>query len=364
MNPRICLFPAMLALGAWSTAHADSSPAPRATSDEFPAPVVESLLPAACRLEQNRQITGLEPQPVIKNLVPRPADQGAGDRIPNDPYYENQWGPACIDLERTWERSLGRRRARLAILDTGVDLDHPDLQANLVAGWDWVNGDADPDDDHGHGTAVAGVCAAVINNGVGIAGCVNEEIMPVKVINQHGMAYVSDVINGILWSIDNGADVILMPFTFRTAEPVLEAACQHAYDEGVLLFAAAGAFGTDDPVYPAAYTSVCGIAALMNDCQTAAYFNSFGFGNHEAEGNVEFVAPGAEVLTIVGEGYGYYSGTAVASGFAAAVGAGYFDAAPAASNQTIRRHMQRNADELGDPERYGYGRVDAAPWAD
>ena len=126
--------------------------------------LAEALLADADLRERGWRISALEP---TARIVPQTRSVFAGGArasyTPNDPYYSDQWGPACIDLERAWAISRGRRRAVIAVLDTGADLDHPDLAGNLIAGYDWVNLDAQPDDDNGHGSAVAGVSSSAID---------------------------------------------------------------------------------------------------------------------------------------------------------------------------------------------------------
>jgi subtilisin family serine protease len=283
---------------------------------------------------------------------------------PDDPLFGDQWGIGCADFDQTWELSLGRRHATLAILDTGVDLDHPELAANLVAGTDLVNNDDDPFDDNGHGTAMAAVAAAVTDNGMGMAGCIQEQIMPVKVLNAWGMGYVDDIAAGIDWAVAHDADVIAMGLVMRSPSPALEAACDYAYDSGVLLYAAAGSDGGEQFVFPAAYRSVTGIGAISRDCETRAPFSNGGFGDHEEMGNLELMAPGVEILTIAGGGYELWSGTALACAFASALGAAYRDAAPALPAELLRIHIQNHADPRGEPDLYGYGVIDAAPWVD
>lgn len=283
---------------------------------------------------------------------------------PDDPLYDDQWGLGCADFERAWGLSPGRRRAVLAILDTGVDLDHPELAPNLVAGIDLVNQDDEPDDDQGHGTAMAAVAAAVTDNGAGMAGCVQELIMPVKVLDAHGMGYVDDIALGIDWATAHGAAVIALGLVVRSPSPLLEEACARASAAGVLLYAAAGSDGGSEFIYPAAYTSVSGIGAISTDCTTRAPFNNWGFGNQEQMGNLELMAPGVEILTIAGGGYELWSGTSMACAFAAALGTAYRDAAPGAPATALRAHIQAHADPRGDPDYYGYGVIDAAPWID
>ncbi len=129
--------------------------------------------------------------------------------LPNDPYYSLQWGPAAIGADDAWNLEQGDASVIIAIVDTGVDYTHPDLAANyLSGGYDWVNGDADPRDDNGHGTHCAGIAAAAINNSAGVAGIAQVSILAEKVLNAEGSGSTSAVANGIIHAVDNGADII------------------------------------------------------------------------------------------------------------------------------------------------------------
>ncbi|MAE72296.1 MAG: hypothetical protein CME06_17740 [Gemmatimonadetes bacterium] len=145
-----------------------------ASSFVVPEELAYSLVADRSLRNRGWRVSVLRPIPMIEKMsFPAPAARLAEGRsyVRNDPLYSDQWGPACIDLETTWMISRGRRRATLAVLDTGAEHDHPDLADNLVAGYDFVNLDDHPYDDNGHGTAVSGVAAAVTDNGIGIAGC-------------------------------------------------------------------------------------------------------------------------------------------------------------------------------------------------
>ncbi|MBC7252254.1 MAG: S8 family serine peptidase, partial [Anaerolineae bacterium] len=127
---------------------------------------------------------------------------------PNDPAYEgdDQWGLNKIEGPKAWGITTGSSLVTIAVIDTGVDLDHPDLQDKIVPGWDFVNNDATPDDDHSHGTHVAGIAAATTNNALGIAGVAwNTRIMPVKVLDSGGNGSMDDVIAGMTYAADHGA---------------------------------------------------------------------------------------------------------------------------------------------------------------
>src|SRR5439155_5568247 len=133
------------------------------------------------------------------------------DALPDDPRYaDSQAGYLqAIGLPAAWDRTTGSDGQVLAILDSGVDLDHPDLAGRLLPGWDFVNNDNVPADDNGHGTMVAGVAAARTNNERGVAGVAwRGWIMPVKVLDANGEATDANIAAGITWAVDHGADVI------------------------------------------------------------------------------------------------------------------------------------------------------------
>ena len=293
------------------------------------------------------------------------ADGGEG-LTPNDEYYDLQWGPACTDLERAWGRwGFAARDVIIAILDTGVDYTHPDLEGNVDTerGWDFVNNDADPFDGYGHGTSCAGIAAGVADNSMGVAGAINAMILPIKVLDDEGYGSWSDVVAGIAYAVDAGADVISMSIG-GGYDSSLERACADARDAGVLVFAAAGNWGNDWPVYPATFTSVIGVGALEQGCSSVAYYSSRGFGDDREEGNVEIVAPGSFIYTIADAGrYLYRWGTSFACPLAAGIGAGYVSLSTW-SNRDIRHHIQSNADPVEGWDEAGYGIVDAYPFAD
>jgi subtilisin family serine protease len=283
--------------------------------------------------------------------------------IPNDPSWNLQWGPSCIDAPAAWDQQRGSQSVILAIIDTGVQLNHPDLAANIDTNidYDFVNNDAVADDDYGHGTHVAGIAAAVINNGIGVAGISQSKIMAVKVLNSQGWGYWSWVASGITYAADNGAKVLNMSLGGTSNDPSVAAACTYAYNtkDGIVV-ASAGNSGSSVRNYPAAYPEVIGVAALAEGCNSRA-----GYSNYGAD-NVELSAPGSHVYsTYFRSGYTYMDGTSMASPHVAGVAALWRAERPNESAPRIRAGLRRYADDLGDPGYdiyYGYGRVDAQPF--
>ncbi len=204
-------------------------------------------------------------------------------------------GKAKADIRATagWEETKGQAETIIAIIDTGVDFNHPDIRNKIVSGGrDITNDDWDATDDNGHGTYVAGIAAADTNNDEGIAGVAwNCRILPVKVTDAEGSAYYSDVIDGIVWAADNGAQVINLSLGGDAPDDALRDALRYAYNKGVVVVASAG--NEDAAVlYPAAYDAYClAVAATdYNDARTP--WSCFG-------PEVDVAAPGDWVLSIV-----------------------------------------------------------------
>ena len=156
----------------------------------------------------------------------------AADWIPPDPLWAKQWEQRQVRAQRAWDLERGDRRTIVAVVDTGVQLKHPDLAVRLVPGRDFVNHDARPADDNGHGTAVAGVIAATANS-IGVTGMCNRcRIMPVKALAANGTGLWTVAAKGIVWAADHGADVINMSFGGPTGGDVLQNAIRYAREQG------------------------------------------------------------------------------------------------------------------------------------
>jgi thermitase len=276
--------------------------------------------------------------------------------VPNDPYWNNQWALQKIQADWAWNTTLGSHDVLVAVVDTGIDYQHPDLAANYVAlGYDWVNGDADPMDDTGHGTHCAGIIAATINNGVGIAGLAQVRIMTEKVLNSQGEGYSDWIADGIIHAVDQGANIISMSFGDYEDSRVIHTALQYAYNAGVLLVAAAGNHNSDLEFYPASYDEVVAVTATdAND--TKASFSDFG-------NWVELAAPGVDVFsTYPNNDYERMSGTSMACPQVAGLAALVMSAYPNMTADFVRLLLRYTADDLGDSgfdPYYGYGRIDA-----
>ena len=280
------------------------------------------------------------------------------ETIPNDTFWFAQYGPKRIKAPQAWDLSTGDPSVVISIIDTGIRCTHEDLIGKCVSGYDFVNNDTDPEDDHMHGTHVAGIAAAVSNNGMGVAGiCWLCKLQPIKVLAQNGFGTWEDVALGILWATDNGADVINMSLGGGNFSQVVQDAVIYAYSQGVLLFAAAGNSGSEGVQYPARYDQVIAVAATdQNDIRA-------GFSTTGPE--VELAAPGVNIQSIWylnTPPYGGISGTSMATPHAAGTGALLLSLRPELTNLQVRETLQLTAVDKGDVGRdylYGFGLVDA-----
>lgn len=278
------------------------------------------------------------------------ARRTAASTVPNDPYWRDSWALPKVHAADAWGWTTGRAATVIAVLDTGVDRGHPDLRSSLVAGYDFVNHDDDPSDDHGHGTAVAGVIAARSNNGIGVASpCWRCSLMPVKVIGADGSGQADDVAEGILWATDHGAAVINMSFTLSGPDPAVEQAVADAVARGVVVVAAAGNDGDQTVTYPAAYPGVLSVAGT--DGADARYgWSSYGSW-------VQLAAPGCGMTTLRGGSYGDFCGTSAAAAFVSGLAGLARSYGAALPGSAIAEVIAASAKRIGDA--VSAGRVDA-----
>lgn len=272
---------------------------------------------------------------------------------PNDSYYSNQWGLNKIKAANAWNVSTGDSNQIIAIIDTGVQLDHPDLVDKIrqnpielagvpgvdddangliddINGWDWVTCEAyipdtpncqpgkskvednNPTDDHGHGTVVAGIAAASTNNGQGIAGVAwQAKIMALRVLNQEGEGWADDVALAIRYAADQGAKVINLSLGTPTDWTEMRNAVSYAYGQGSVLVAATGNDGASSVDYPARYNHVIGVGSINSAGQLSSFTNR-GTG-------LDIAAPGESIRsTFLGSSYDVTGGgTSLASPFVA-----------------------------------------------
>ena len=343
----------------------------RYDGDETPAD-------AAARLSELGEVAWAEPNRFRE----------ATDTIPNDPDFATQWGLARINAPAAWDTTTGSPSVTVAVLDTGVDLNHPDLAPLLVAGTDlldfattdvpkpgWVYDgdftgvDNDPQDEVGHGTHVAGTISALSNNAVGVTG-VNwtTRLMPVRIlariretatgrINGSGTSATSAA--GIRWAVDNGAQIINMSLGGYGETTVEREAVAYAMDHGVVIVAAMGNDGVTTPSYPAAFPGVVAVAATDMSDTRATWSNT---GPH-----IDISAPGVGIRsTWWDDTYNTISGTSMATPHVAGVAALILARNPNVDGEGVVEILRSTAralrDNPSDPvpnDSYGYGLVQA-----
>ena len=309
-----------------------------------PAMAVSIPVTALDGVRRNPNVTVVEPD-------------GTVDAI--DAELDAAWGVSRIGAGTVHDGGNKGEGVKVAIVDTGIDCTHPELDGNCMGGVDFVNNDNDPSDDHGHGTHVAGTVAAE-DDGNGVVGVAPKvSLYGLKVLNARGGGYWSDIIAAIEWAADNGIQVTNNSYGSGVHPgTIVEAAFDRAYAQGVLHIAAAGnsgsCAGTENNVgYPARFASVVAVATT-DALDGRACFSSTGPG-------VEIAAPGVGINSSrIGGGYVRLSGTSMASphvvGVAALVIASGVD-----SNEDVRQQLANTADDLGAAGRdthFGYGLVD------
>ena len=263
------------------------------------------------------------------------------DTIPNDPSFPAQYGLTAIRAPQGWDVSTGSPAVTIAILDSGVDMSHPEMVGKVVQGYDFVNNDNNPQDDYGHGTHVAGIAAARGNNGLGIAGVSwGAQIMPVKVLNSFGQGSFSNVAAGIIWATDHSAQIINMSLGGSNYSQILQDAVDYAARHNVLLVASSGNTNSNFVLYPARLPQVIAVAATNANNQHAS------FSNYGAE--IDIAAPGDNILSLwLGGGYSTFSGTSMATAYVsglAAVLLGYDNNA-----RTVRQHLEATSLDISPP---------------
>jgi len=319
------------------------------------------LIPAvACSLPQ-QAIDSLRKNSQVEYIEPDSEVYIIQENLP--------WGVDRIDAELVHPYNKGTG-VKVAVIDTGIDYTHPDLDANYKGGYDFVNVDADPKDDHGHGTHCAGIVAAE-DNDIGVIGVAPQAYLyAVKVLNKYGSGYLSNVILGIQWSVDNHMQVVSMSLGTSTYSQSLKDVCDNAYNAGLVLVAAAGNSGDGNPntneySYPAAYASVIAVGATDKSDTAPSWSNSGPY--------LELAAPGVSIYSTLptykvtmtanyGLNYGTASGTSMACPHVAGTTALVMASNPTLTNVDVRTHLKTTADDLGPngwDTVYGYGLVDA-----
>lgn len=216
--------------------------------------------------------------------------------IPNDPLFRYQWNMIQIKADLAWNTANGTG-VTIAVLDSGAAYEYfdifaqaPDLAGTLfVPGWDFVNADANPDDDFGHGTHITGTIAQTTNNALGCAGVAHgSTIMPVKVLDNTGAGTLTNVVDGIYYATNNGAKILNMSFGFGNNPSItLQSAVQFADAAGAVMVCSAGNDSSNLPNYPASYAPCISVSGTIYD-QTLASYSNYGL-------DIDLCAPGGDL---------------------------------------------------------------------
>ncbi|MGC9517315.1 MAG: S8 family serine peptidase [Methanomicrobiales archaeon] len=316
---------------------------------------------------QSRHVVYAEPDQLNKKGI-----------IPNDPGFPYQWGlynygqsiygiwgtpGADINAINAWNTNTGSNDVIIAILDTGIHLNHNDLLQNLwinrgeipndgidndgngyiddYYGWDFFNNDNDPSDDNGHGTMVAGVIAAIGNNNLGITGVMwNAQIMSLKFLDDDGYGYDSDALNAILYANQMGADIINNSWESDNYSKTLKDALEMS--KALIVCAAGNDSKNNDliPDYPSSYSSLNILSVASTDADDyITYFTNYGIKS------VDVAAPGVDVYsTTIGNSYGFFSGTSASTAFVSGLAGLIKSLRPELTNIQIKNTIINNVD--------------------
>lgn len=320
---------------------------------------------------------------------------------PNDPYYSSSgsWGQAYDDLwgikkinaAGAWDQTTGSDTIIVAGIDTGVDRNHPDITTNMwmnpneiagnnidddqngyvddIQGWDWVNNDNDPMDEHGHGTHTVGTIAATGNNGIGVVG-VNwkSKIMALRFLDARGSGSIENAVKALQYAADNGARISSNSWGCACNSQVQDDAVKYEHDRGMIMVAAAGNSNADAISFSPAAADYAVTVSASTSSDTKASFSNWGE-------KIDVTAPGVDILSIrasinpmctadrtVGTDYCHVSGTSMAAPHVAGLAALLLSVNPSLTNEEVRQLLRQGSDDLGTAGKdrdFGYGRINA-----
>ena len=293
--------------------------------------------------------------------------------VPSDPFFVDQWGLQSIGAPTAWNVNLGSHSVLVAVVDTGVWWTQPDIQANMwtntadgTHGWDFVDGDSNPMDIDPsgtyHGTGVAGVIAAITDNGQGIAGTAQISVIALRALGSNGQGSSLNTSQAIRWAADQGAKVINLSLgtneTF-VGPTDIQLAVNYAWSKGALIVAAAGNSGTSTLDYPARLANVVSVAAI-DESGTRASFSNYGPG-------LDLSAPGTRIVTLSGgnnqpNNVHYLQGTSFSTPFVTGAAALILSVDPTLTNVELWNILNSTAVQPAGAQRpynpnYGWGVV-------
>jgi thermitase len=344
--------------------------------------------------EEWAEIQRLEELPWVEYAEPNYIARAAGQPVaqdlayyPNDPYIGDQWNMRRIGAPEAWDVTKGSYSIVVAVLDTGIDVNHPEFAGHLISpAYDYVNADSDPSDDdiNSHGTHVAGILAATADNGLGVTGLApSVKILPLKVLDSNGVGTYANIALATRQAALRNVDIINLSLGGAAADFTLRDAVAFAVQQGTLVVAAAGnaAQRGNADFYPAAYPEVFAVAASDHYDNWAAY------SGHKAY--IALAAPGGisansnpdraeyeirSTVRVARGGYGFEYGTSMATSLVSAAAALVWTFMPLATPAEVTQVLKNTADKIGtDPETgtpipyvngrndyFGYGRLNAA----
>ena len=287
-------------------------------------------------------------------FYPHPAS-ASPSIIPDDEYLDKQWLLTRVQTLYAWQIASDSQDVLIAVLDTGIDQTHEDLAGKITASANFSDYPT-ASDLHGHGTHIAGIIAAIANNGTGIAGVApNSHLLNVKVTENSSMVTPSMIAEGITWATDNGAKVINMSFILGEPTQVVEDAVDYAWSRGAVVVAASGSYAGDRQMYPACYSHCIAVTATDTDGSLTPWANHGDW--------IDVTAGGVDIYsTLPDNKYGYKSGTSMAAAYVSGIAGLLFPIVRDADNNgllndEVRYMIENRCDELGiisiDKERIG-----------
>lgn len=289
-----------------------------------------------------------------------------GTYMPNDPALqerEKSYAQEMLQMEEAWDYTLGNPNVTIAVLDTGLNPQHIEFGTPVTAGYNFLDNTTNYRDDHGHGTHTAGIIAAQMNNSIGTVGiCPLCSLIVVKVLNQNNYGTWSSVSKGIVYAVDNGADIINLSLGSDESSRSIERAVAYAHENDVLIIAAAGNERSSADFYPSAFANVIGVSAT-DDYDEHWVLSNYG-------DNIDLSAPGYMIYSTGGEehfadsgAFSYMTGTSMAAPHVAGIAGLLLSQDANRTSAEIAEILFNTSDDLGeegwDPQ-FGHGRVNAA----
>lgn len=309
-------------------------------------PPESDVLSLIKELKKNPRVAYAEPDYTVR----------ASQEAPNDPYFSYLWGIPATNTDDVWPHSEGVGVV-VAVIDTGVDQNHEDLEGKVLeTGWDYVEGDDDPNDANGHGTHVAGTIAAIKNNNKGIAGVApSAKIMDLRVLNAEGSGSITDFESAIYFAVNNGADIINASLATEVpsadVSQSLHDAIIYANSMGVVFVAAAGnSADLASRYYPAAYEEAITVSAVD------VYLNRYVNTNYGEA--VDIAAPGVNIASTRLGAYFYMTGTSMATPHVSGIVALLLSEKPYLPPEAVKNILANTVQSLNDKQ-IGAGIIDA-----